>query len=555
MELCQLNEHARKLFNKDGRPIKSADDIADQETLYVSTGEPFGFGVTSAGKPKKAAAPTSPKPPDAPKKEPLDETAGKTPKSRKERIKAEILSFNRMVAASSRPQEEAIKESTASVYATLDRPQQRKLPDIVPMHDDCQQMLLMTHLLRLSICPHHAEPLPESTRFAQNAFHHVATSEIRFVIGGPRQSGKTTLLYQLASVLCRKLQLSDEVSTFLLFPVNFELISFAVGDVVQLLHLFIATAFDAVEYSALRLLPWLGGLRKWFLACIFGAAIAPPQDLVASGFFNVQSLVRITKDLRRALKEDGDHSLREFVELACAFPNSFARAVGLKGAIFIIDAFELTQVSISPSPGFFPRSLEGVCLSDTLSGELNRSSFLVSMRDEQRFFECFACEDAAFIGTQGIVSVPDRDDDEIWVHDAFIPIEENPGLRLRESECLGCPGFITLFRRVAQLSTQIAKNTAIPSAWAHIRVAPDIARQKVIKFELLRLLQLLADAPAPNVDITLVARVQASKALAVKLITAEERLQGTNGTREARKTGIDIQVSGLLPTNPPRPTK
>jgi hypothetical protein len=178
------------------------------------------------------------------------------------------------------------------------------------------------------------------------------------------------------------------------------------------------------------------------------------------------------------------------------------------------------------------------------------------MRDEQRFFECFACEDAAFIGTPGIVSVADDNDDEIWVHDAFVPIEENPGLRLRESDCLGCPGFIAMFRRVAQLAKQIAENAAIPSIWARVRISPDLARQKVIRFELLRLLQLLADAPAPAVDIAAVARVQGSKNLAVKLTPAEERIRASGGTpRQTRKTRIDIQVSGFLPTDPPRPTK
>jgi hypothetical protein len=547
MEFCQLNGQARKLFKADGTIVKSVDDITNQATLYVSAGEVFGFGLVSPGKSKKAAGNGSPKIPDAPKKDTFEQTAAKTVKTRKERIREEVLSFNRMVAASSRPQQEAMKESTASVYEALDRAQQRKLPAVAPIHDDCQQMLLVTHLLRLSICPHDAAPVPESTHFAQNAFHHVVTGDIKFVVGGPRQSGKTTLLYQLASVLCRKLQLSDEGSMFLLFPVNFEI---ATGDIVGLLHLFIATAFEAIEYSALRLLPWLDGLRKWFLACIFGAAIAPPQDIVVSGFFNVQQLVQITKELRRGLTEDGDHSLREFVELVCAFPNNFARAVGLKGTIFIIDAFELTQVIISPAPDFFPRSLESVCLSDVLSGELDRSSFLVSMRDEQRFFESFACEDAAFISTQGIVAVDDDDDDEIWVHDAFVPIDENPGLKIRESDCLGCPGFVALFRRVAQRAKQVADNTAIPSPWASFWVAPDLARHKVIRFELLKLLQLLADAQAPAVDLAAVARVRESKRLAVKLTTAEERIRASNGTPGTPKTGIDIQVSGLLPTNP-----
>jgi hypothetical protein len=557
MEICQLNQQARKVFKNDGTIVKSVDDVAEKETLYISMGEAFGYGVTSPARLKKPPPPPSPPTTESPKVD--DQSALKTAKPRKDRVREEILSFNRIVAASTRTVQEAMKESTASVFAALDRPQQLKIPQMLSVHDDCQQQMLSSHLLRLSICPHGAEVLPESTQFAQMALHHLATGDIKLVIGGPRQSGKTTLLYQLSSVLCRKLQLSNEVSTFLFFPFNFELVSFALGDCLQLLRLFIANAFEAVEYSSLKLLPYLEPLRKWFVVCVFGSSIAPPQEVATCGFFNVSDLTRLAHSLKLAIKDDGDHSLRQFIELLCAFPNAFARAVGLRGAIYIIDGFEFSQVVITPSETLFRRSLEEVCLSDVLSAELNKSIFIVSMKEEQKFFESFACADAAFIGTQGLIKVPDAQDDELIVHDPLVPINENPGLRLRLSQCLGCPGFVAVFKRIAAKAKAIRDNAAIPSPWAIVRSSTDVSRSKIARFELLHLLQLLAEAEAPAVSAAVVGRVQESKSLTVKLFTGEERVAQAeppdgptkNKRPSSRTEGIDMQMSGFLTTLPP----
>jgi hypothetical protein len=101
MELCQLNEQARKVFKADGSRVKSLADISDQDTLYISSGEPFGFGVGSpakkafAPKPAALAAPSADATPPAqitPSKSripPVDEPPAKlvTPSSTKTTIK------------------------------------------------------------------------------------------------------------------------------------------------------------------------------------------------------------------------------------------------------------------------------------------------------------------------------------------------------------------------------------------------------------------------------------------------------------------------------------
>jgi hypothetical protein len=43
--------------------------------------------------------------------------------------------------------------------------------------------------------PTSADVLPESSQYAVDTFHRVKHPEVRYVVGGPRQSGKTTLIY------------------------------------------------------------------------------------------------------------------------------------------------------------------------------------------------------------------------------------------------------------------------------------------------------------------------------------------------------------------------
>jgi hypothetical protein len=460
-------------------------------------------------------------------------------KTKKERFVDEIPSFHRMIALSRRTADEAVRESAAAVFAALDPIQQRRLAAIQPVHDSCQQQLLEQHLLRLAICPQSSEVLDGAVGFAHGAFHHYAVSEIKFVIGGLKQSGKTTLLYLLASVLCRKLQLSDEASSVLFFPFNWELSSLEIEEPARLLRLFIQNAFDALEYSSLRLLPFLGPLRKWFWAIIFGASISAPQELAGCPDISVAAVQKLAKDLRDAQDRDGDDSLGEFVREVCAFPRRFAKAVGLHGVVFIFDGFESTNLLFRPHEGFFARSLRDVRLCDVLSAELEKAPYLVSMRDEVLFFESFLCTDAQYIGTEGLVQ--DGDGDEVWVRDPNP--DEDPALRLAEADCLGHPGYVAAFRKIVSRVRAIEEN-APPSPWAVIRTAGDVSRYKTVKYELLNLVALLIDAGVKGLETGHLEKIRNAPGLALKVVTAKERHEG----QPPRKRGLQPSVSGLAIT-------
>jgi hypothetical protein len=482
MQILNLNSLGQKVFKADGTPVKTVDEVQEHETLYVSSGEPFGFGMPSAA--KRRSPPTSPPPPLSKKKEPTPSP----PKPPPTILQREFPMFHRVVALSKRTTNETMRESTAAVYAGLTDSQKVRLETanqgVQKIHDDTQHFLFIHHLLRQLIGPRSIELLPETTAWAMNLLKGLSLEDIRLVISGPRQSGKTTLLYELASVLARKLQVSDEASQWLLFPLNFEICSPQLNGHERLLRLFVSVAFQSLEYSCLKLLPYLDLFRKWFVLSAFGAAMPWPKELEGCPFLDAKVLAALTHSLSQALTANGDDSLSEFIGEVCAFPHKFAVAVGLKGALFVLDGFEYTRIEFEPAEDCFDNSLRPVCLSDVLSLALNESPYIVSLKNEREFLECFAASDAALLATEGIV------------HEAKEPVilVRNPPFQIRVEDCAGCPGYLVMFRALVKKIKAATDNAAYPSNYSDISTACDMSRQKVIRLELVHFATLLNGA-------------------------------------------------------------
>jgi hypothetical protein len=308
--------------------------------------------------------------------------------------------------------------------------------------------------------------------------------EIKFVVGGPRQSGKTTLLYTLATVLSRKLQLSADRSQYLLFPMNFELESVHLANHVRLLRLFITTAFQALEYSSLRIVPYLEALHRWFVLTVFGSTIAPVQPLIRDNFVKLDPLLELATSLAKLLISNADHTLEQFVEKLCAFPREFAVALGLKGVVFVFDAFEFASWEFVAGPELFPRSLRPVYFTDALCAEMNKSPYLVSMQSEANFLKMFSSPDGIYVGTEHLLDP--KEEVVLRVRD--------PSLAITVADCRGCPGYIARFGHVCDLVRTRVAREAHPSRYGTIETSPDDSRSSVIRDELVRLLSLLVDA-------------------------------------------------------------
>jgi hypothetical protein len=303
------------------------------------------------------------------------------------------------------------------------------------------------------------------------------------------------------------MQVSQEASSWLIFPLNFEIVHPQLHGHERLLRLFLSVTFQSLEYSSLRMLPYLDSFRKWFILSSFGASLPPPKDLETCPFLKIGDITSLAHNLHQSLIADKDNSLTEFVSSVFSFPQRFAIALGLKGVIFVLDAFDYTNVVLDPSDAAFGASLKSVRLSDALSLALNDSPYIISLKNERDFLECFAGSNAALLTTEGVIQA--ATEQEIVVR--------NPALRIRIEDCRGCPGFVVAFKALVARIKAAGNHAAYPSPYSRVNTAADLSRQKVIRLELVHLVGLLMAAGIDEFPREIVNELGAASDLIVRL--------------------------------------
>jgi hypothetical protein len=194
------------------------------------------------------------------------------------------------------------------------------------------------------------------------------------------------------------------------------------------------------------------------------------------------------------------------------FPHNFAVAVGLQGVVFVFDGFEFSDVEYEPSASAFPSSLHRVRLSDMLSIAMNQSPYLVSLKEEAKFLQCFAGTSPAMLTTDGLIT--NGQEPGITVR--------NPSITLKFADCQGCPGFVLAYRNLVQKVKAMEANAAYQSQYASVNTSPDISRQRLVKRELVHFIGLLAQAGVDGFPKSLINELNASNDTIVKLIPDRE---------------------------------
>ena len=523
LSLLSLPSPAKKIFKEDGAVVKTIDDVAEGDTLYLSCGEKFGYGASPVKRPLPKYEPIpAARDDEHDDKNQEDEhnkklTSPTLTKDQKNKIRfdTEVLSFQRILAIANRTVDEAMKETTASVYAALLENQRRRLPNWYQLqyaHDETQMAKIIEHLVNLKICPSKATIIPEVNDYSMDLFRGMETSDIRFAIAGPRQSGKTTLLHTVTRALMRKLQSSDEASQYLLFPLNFKLEAINFTSHLGLLKCFIKTAFDALAYSSFAFLPYLSQLRKWFVMTVFGSSIVFPTELSQYPNVDIKELQNIPKVLhnnlfttdKKAVEKDG---LVTFIQSLVEFPGLFAKALGFRDIIYVIDNFDaIRDIYLIPGPDSFPQATKPVYLPQKLCSEIQNHLYIIAGENEQNFMECFTCNNAALLDTIGILDF--KDDGSIIVR--------QPPLRISIEDCLGCPGYINKYQNIVDVLLHVQENSAVPSQYANVKTSSDQLRLSVAKHEIVRLAEYLSDAGSSLITKDLLNRLNDEETLIVK---------------------------------------
>lgn len=493
--ILSLTSRASKIYTESGKVITTFDAIQPQETLYISCGEKFGHGMASPTKKRPPshmsnAAPLSPRVVT----EKDNEDQPPKPKEKKqltaeEKKQKEIDSFQRLIAYAPTTYQEAMRDSSASMFASLTTGQRSKLTnaeELEVLHNDTQQYYLINALTKCSICP--GESLSDVNdlinQYCINLYKGMDPEDIKFVVVGPHQSGKSSLVYLMTTILNRKFQVCDEFNQNLFFTINFEQETLYMNECTKLLHLFVNRTFECAYFSNMALVPCIAPLQQWFISQITGTNPLYPSVCDLIPCIDSKMIFDIVKLIKNAQKSNEVDALAKFVQLACDVPALIGEALGFKKVVYVIDSFEYSNVKMYQQSGQF-LSKGNVFLASHLCNSLDLNYYIVSMENEQLFMECFTCNDALLIDADKIA--------ESYGCPARIEIP-NLSFCLTIKDCSGCPGYIIQFLKLVNLIQQYTDNSAVKSRLSLVQATPDHSRLKIIRLQLSRLCLLIENA-------------------------------------------------------------
>jgi hypothetical protein len=174
-----------------------------------------------------------------------------------------------------------------SVYSALDLEQKAHLPNsaaLQKLSGDTQQFFIQDLLLSQFIGPStviRTTSIGTATfAWAVDRLKNPRIPQCRFVVTGPDQSGRSTLLWILATVFFQKLQLASESTNYLIVPFNFLFHQAYLDDYERLYEVVISTTLTALRGTRLDTIPVADLLRHWFLSLLtistFPQLILPP---------------------------------------------------------------------------------------------------------------------------------------------------------------------------------------------------------------------------------------------------------------------------------------
>ena len=275
------------------------------------------------------------------------------------------------------------------------------------------------------------------------------------VINGPRKSGKSVFLSYLYKEVVITMALSKETETNLIIYTdlaNTQLYSGIFGFYEFLINLI----FDEVEKRR----PELEGFKQKFIAHFLslpGKDRLPPFPKIireTHAFVNVLPyLEELGGDLLRALQDP--FGLVGWFSVVAEIPHRVARAFGFEDILWFIDHFDCVDIAVSPQVPFNEARIS-VFLIEFAKKMLSLSSYVIATQDDERFFNALpATVEYGYdiLSKFKIYSLTDmpisrKSFKNQW--DLLIEFAGDfPPLRLRESLCGSCPGYLAIWESIA----------------------------------------------------------------------------------------------------------
>ncbi|EAY14355.1 hypothetical protein TVAG_026760 [Trichomonas vaginalis G3] len=545
VKILSLPSKVEKIFDETGKAVTSADQVKEKGLYYISCGEKYASGMPSPRSKSRevftlteeeeeepervqtsfeasVAENIAKKQQEAAEKE---KQAAKSPDIKKEK---EMASFNRLIAISNKSVQEAYLESTLAAFASTEPDQKAKLTKFDQLSNLSKNTAyydFINHLVTNQMAPNYgtSELQDEVDAWCMDALNQLTISDINFIISGLPSTGKSSTLYSLSTILFRKIQQSSANGSFLFFPLNFEKLTLEFNSIKQIYNVFVTNTLNAARYSNYAIAPFVSSLCQWFIsiptANVFPSFPQMPEHVHGIDFKAIRALGQSIFDICKVKS-----NLQKFIGAITDFPANFAQTIGLPTVLFILDHFDYCDVE-ALDESMFPDSIYSVKFAPEICRSISGQKYLVSCENEQAFAQCFTCEGATPIDTEGIC--------RSHVDGRTLTVKPMK-IELTIEDCIGAPGIIAAFEHVCDLAAKVNTDPAQPKG-IKIMSAVSRSRKYILKREVMRLFKVLFGAGNNKVTLDTLNDLEDSDLIVN--VDGEKNPQGEEGQNQEEEDG------------------
>jgi hypothetical protein len=427
---------------------------------------------------------------------------------------------------------ENLRDAVLSLYAGLTPEQKLVLPVAQALEQlaiDAQHFAVESAMQLQFIGPSSViaqSPSGEAAAaWAMEQLKGVRTEECRFVIFGPRQSGKSTLLSLLVSFFHQKAQIASEAANYLIVPFNWSFQEMYLTDLQKLYELVVTTALAALRAARLDIVPLFAVVQQWLLGVLTSTTLPPltlpPAKRTEPSW--LKPLIEVGRRLHRywnckdvswadgggRIRQREDNNFALFIGEVAALPTRIAQAFGFSSAVFVFDHLDVADLALEPS-GQFPPSRERVSLFQALWDAARESPLFAAAKDSDQLLALLKNESDDFrpLSSERIVTAADPH--EVTAVQASVIINGEM--------CRGCPGYCAAFASLCALAEEAETRAAVKSQYSRLRSAVDLSRAELLRQEFLRLALQLAEADSDgNFDEQRMSELVEMKDLTIKV--------------------------------------
>ena len=482
-DVLELSRPARQVFDSNDEPVTEFEHIIPKANLYISCNPPHEDKDEWEYKQGFRASTNK------------LHSYQKLPLAKQPKVKPPPEDANQQLAIAANPLtvKENLRNAIISLYATLTPEHISYLEcaeTVQKLSRDTQLFEFESILMNQYIGPStsiNQTPVGQQTTFwMMDKLKGLPVEDCRFIITGPAQSGKTTLLSIAASLLFNKLILSGEIVHYLMFPLNWTLHSICIDDIQKLYTLYVNTTLDILKLCRLDLIPIISSLSNWILNLITIPGLpAMPPTLTHYPNFPTKKLLELGKRIHK--KWFDPNGFNDFVHEIINFPNNLAQAFGFVNAIYVYDHFDSCAYYINVPTEQFPEPHQkAIDLSQVVCESLEKCPFLIASQVDSDFFDHFSVKEFRQLTTERLIK--QKGEHELVVMQVK--------LLLSMDMCKGCPAYIAMFNHVCELAAEVTRRAALKSRFSQLQSVVDIARNEILRQEFIKLCILLGAADA-----------------------------------------------------------